>query len=352
MVRLASASSAPADPAPVLEDWTDDPRGWDFLGTVPVPIRQRIRDGLDDCIAAEGGPLRSCFLMGQGGASPLNRLRFVRRIEDFPGMLVSSEHGNIFNRDFQKRHVGRGAFEACQPPDGAAAFRTCGLIDPKGIVGVFAVAPFVLLVDRMRLGRLPVPRRWSDLMEPEYLGQVVFGGWQRQGETRYRQYNKFFLLCIAREFGLDGVRRLVANVPMLMHSAQMPRFAGSNASAGGIYVLPWSLADLCPRRNVTEVVWPEDGALAYPLWLTVQAARRRRSEFMVRYFFGRRLADYLDANRYPSLAAGRPAAIPAGAALKWPGWDFVRHRSCAETVKACTAIFRDSRRSTEVAKCA
>jgi ABC-type Fe3+ transport system substrate-binding protein len=167
---------------------------------------------------------------------------------------------------------------------------------------------------------------------------VVFGGWRREATRRYTQYNQFFLLTIAREFGVEGVARLMANEPTLMHSAQMPRLAGSGTSPGGIYVLPWSLAEMCPRRAHTEVIWPEDGAMAYPLWLTVKNAERTRLEFLTQHFYGAELARYLNHNRYPALCPDVLPSLPVGARLKWLGWNFLRHRGTAHLLKRVRAI--------------
>lgn len=333
-------------------------RGWDFLGSVPVPIRARVRDSVADVVTAYrkagGEALKCCFPMGQGGVGPIERLRLVRNLDDFPRMLVSAEHGNAFNRRFHAQHVERNAVVSCQPGTVAPVFSDCGLIDDKGWIGVFAIAPFVLLVDRQRLNGRPVPRRWVDLIDPIYRDQVVFGGWRREGTRRWSSYNKFFLLAMARMLGWDGLGRLVRNVPGLMHSAQMPRLAGTDGSLGGIYVLPWSLADICPRRNVTEVVWPENGALAYPLWLTVQAKHRERLAPLIDHFYGGELGRYLNGNRYPALGSGG-AALPPGARLSWLGWDYVRHAATAADIKRACGVFvdaQDARGPAEVCPCA
>ncbi|OIQ94529.1 hypothetical protein GALL_234860 [mine drainage metagenome] len=312
-------------------------RGWDFLGTVPVPVRQPVRDGVAALLAAQGG-LRACMPQGQGSPGPFQRLRFIRTLAEYPGLLVSSEQGNAFNRAFHRRHVEGGAFSGCQPETSAAVFTEAGLIDPKGWIGVYAVAPFVLLADRAKLGPLPLPGRWADLLEPCYRGQVVFSGWRPPGPGPWRQLNHFFLLAMARKFGLEGLERLLANVPTLLHSAQMPRLAGSEASVGGLYVLPWSLADLCPRRAATQVIWPADGALAYPLWLTAQQARRPRLEGLIRHFHGPGLAALLNHNRYPALCPDLPPALPPGARLAWPGWEAVRHPATARLGKSVRAL--------------
>lgn len=324
-------------------------RGWDFLGSVPVPLRARVRDGVADQVTAQrlqgGAALRACFPMGQGGTGPFERLRLIRKLDEFPRMLVSAEHGNAFNRRFHAQHVESCAFSACQPDGVADVFRDCGLIDPNGWIGVFAVAPFVMLIDRKRLNGRPVPQRWSDLVDPIYRDQVVFGGWRREAGEPWSHYSKFFLLAMLRQLGPRGLARLVANVPDLMHSAQMPRIAGTDSSPGGIYVLPWSLADICPRRQYTEVVWPEDGALAYPLWLSVQSAHRDRLDFLIRYFYGAELGDYLAHNRYPALCPDLAPCIPAGKTLSWLGWDYLRHPGTADDIRRACAIFLDAQAS-------
>lgn len=334
-------------------------RGWDFLGNVPVPLRARVRDGVADQMTAQrlagGETLRCCFPMGQGGVGPFDRLRLIRDIDDFPRMLVSAEHGNAFNRSFHTNYLEAGRFGACQPASAAPVFADCGLFDPKGWIGVFAVAPFVLLIDRQRLDGLPVPRRWADLADPIYRGQVVFGGWRREGDAHWSQVSKFFLLAMLRLLGQKGLTDIIANVPQLLHSAQMPRVAGTGMSPGGIYVLPWSLADICPRRTHTEVVWPEEGALAYPLWLTVQSAHQDRLGFLIDHFYGAALGRYLSANRYPALCPELAPDLPVGARLSWLGWDYLRHRSTADDIRQACRLFADAQaapRDTEIQRCA
>ena len=334
------------------------PRGWDFLASTPVPLRAKMRDDIalatQAHVARGGAPLKCCMPMGQGGRTPIERLRYVRALEDFPKLLVSSEHGAIFNRTFHRQYVERGAFSGRQPQGTAEAFTKAGLIDPQNWIGVYAVAPFVLLIDQKRLGARPVPQSWADLAHPLYHGEVVFSGWRREGDRDWSAYNQFFLVSMLRLLGADGLRALVANVPSLMHSAQMPRHAGAASSQGAIYILPWALADLCPRREVTQVVWPREGGLAYPLWLTAQTAQYEKVAPLLDYFFAPATAKWLDHNLYPSLAPAERAALPEGARLSWLGWDYLRHRSAAADVKAACAIFVESRKSinNEGRKCA
>jgi len=317
-------------------------RGWDFLGSCPAPLRMRMRDELADLLRERqfkhAEKLKCCMPMGHGGRTPFERLRHIRDLDDFPKLLASSDHGNAFNRAFHARHVETGAFVAPQPAGFSAAFAEAGLIDPRGWIGVYAVAPFVMLVDRVRLGARPVPQSWADLADPVYRGEIALSGWRPDGAGQWRAFNQFFLIAAARLIGEHGLRGVLANLAGLTHSAQMPRLAGTAHSLAAIYILPWSLADLCPRRDRTIVVWPAEGALAFPLWMTAQTAHRDRLAPVADYFFAPETARWLDHNRYPSLAPGA-SGLPKGARLAWPGWDFLRHKSAAKEIKRITALF-------------
>lgn len=318
-------------------------RGWDFLGSCPAPLRMRMRDDLADLLRethrTRGERLKGCMPMGQGGRTPFERLRYIRDLEDFPKLLASADHGNAFNRAFHARHVETGAFVAPQPAGAAAAFENAGLIDPRGWIGVYAVAPFVLLVDRARLGARKIPKNWADLADPVYRGDIALSGWRPEGAPQWRAFNQFFLVAVARLLGDKVLREVLANLAGLAHSAQMPRLAGTANSVAAIYVLPWALADMCPRRDRTEVLWPREGALAFPLWMTAQAAHSERVAPLADYFFSPKTARWLDHNRYPSLAPTGGATLPADARLAWPGWDFFRARATAAEIKRITALF-------------
>lgn len=316
-------------------------RRWDCLASVPVPLRQMVLDGLTRLLVRHrlmgGDRLDVCFPMGQGGHTPFDRLRRIRGPEDYPNLVVSCGEANPFSRRFHRDHGGDFALE--QPGPVAAVFTDAGLVDPQGQVGVFAVAPYVLLVDHRRLGGLPAPRSFEDLLDPRYRGQVVFSGWQRPGSPRVTHYNSFFLLAVHTLFGDGGIRALAQTVAGMIHSTQMPRLAGSNASVGGIYVAPWPLADMCPRRAHTTVVWPAEGAPAWPLWAVRKHSAAGRVAPLTGYVFGAELAGILTRNRYPALSPAAPPVLPPGARLWWPGWEAVRDPATARRRRHASDLF-------------
>ncbi|OPY75845.1 MAG: hypothetical protein A4E65_03388 [Syntrophorhabdus sp. PtaU1.Bin153] len=85
--------------------------------------------------------------------------------------------------------------------------------------------PFVILVDKRKLGGLQAPRHWRDLLEPEFQGKVIIPG------AEDHVVDVPLLYCY-REHGLKGVARLAANVKAVWHPARMARTAGTSNPEG------------------------------------------------------------------------------------------------------------------------
>lgn len=314
----------------------------DFLGRMPIPLRRPFKAGLDRTVAAHrtagGERLACCFLSGGEWYTPFDGLATAPGA--LPGMLVSIFHHDILAPGLLARYAPGPASRQppCHPACGAA-----GLPDPEGVFRLFAVIPFVFLVDEKRLGGRPAPRRWSDLLDPVWADDIVFGGWRPDERSPYEEYNSYLLWSLQHEFGAAGLQAFAANVRHLQHNIRTTTLSGSNsASVGAIAVLPWLQAELCPRRTRTRVVWPEDGALAMPLGYLVQAGAETRLRPLVDYLTGPGLGAVLARNCYPPANPAVACAFPDGARLKWPGWDYARGHDIAADSRRAARIFFDA----------
>lgn len=50
------------------------------------------------------------------------------------------------------------------------------LIDPYGSYTLYGIYPYVMMIDETRIGSLPRPREWADLMNPVYEDNVIVIG--------------------------------------------------------------------------------------------------------------------------------------------------------------------------------
>lgn len=302
----------------------------DFLGRLPIPLRRAFKSGLDRSVAlhrqATGTGLNCCFLSGTEWYTPFDGLAKAP-VEGLPGMLVTQFYHDILAPGLLAHYAPAAA---SRQPDFHPACSAAGLPDPEGVFRLFAAIPFVFLINEKRLAGRPMPRAWDDLLHPMWAGDIVFGGWRPNDRVPYQEYNSYLLLSLMREYGLSGLEAFAANVKHLQHNVRTATQTGSNSrEVGAIAILPWLQADLCPRRERTRVVWPEDGALTMPIGYMVKAGAEARLKPLADYLTGIELGRILAHNRYPATRPDVAGAFPDGARLKWPGWDYARNHDVA-----------------------
>jgi ABC-type Fe3+ transport system substrate-binding protein len=313
----------------------------DFLGRMPIPLRRAFKAGLDRTVAAHraasGERLDCCFLSGAEWYQPFDGLAAAAAVGgDLPTMLVSHFSHDILAPSLLARYAPREPFAAAMQ----SACADAGLVDPLGIFRTFAAIPFVFLVDEKRLRGRRAPRAWSDLLDPVWAGDIVFGGWRPNERVPYQDYNSYLLLSLYLEFGATGIAAFAGNVKHLQHNIRTATQAGSNAAGvGTIAVLPWLQAELCPRRERTRVVWPEDGALVMPIGYLVRRDAEARAKPLVDFVNGDELGRMLVRNCYPPTGIGIAGAFPEGARLKWPGWERLRGIDVADASREAAGHF-------------
>ncbi|NFV79287.1 ABC transporter substrate-binding protein [Magnetospirillum aberrantis] len=304
--------------------------GLDLLARMPLPLRRPFKQAVEP--VALRHRLRLSAAMGGAWYAPFDIL--ARPPQSWPSMVVTPWT--------PEPACERLLAEAAQAgPAVAAADPACReLMDPLGSFVTFAAIPMVFLVDHLRLdGRAP-PRRWVDLLAPEWRGQVVFGGWRPGADQPYGDYNQFLLFCLAEEFGDDGLCAFAAATKGLQHNVVSTRTAGGAGGLGGtVMVLPWLQAEMAPRRRHVSVVWPEDGAYAMPIGFTLRPEAAERLSPLVEMLTGAAFGSVLARNCYPPTIAPLAGAFPTGARLKWPGWERVRAGGMTERAARIGRLF-------------
>ena len=195
-------------------------------------------------------------------------------------------------------------------------YADAGLTDPAGAYTIYGVTPYIFLIDHSKLDGLPTPKNWADLMHPRYRGQIVMCG---DGDDMADAV----LLNQYKDFGEPGVTGLAANIKSFMHSSRMAKVCGTAApDAGGIFIIPLFFAESTRLPEHVQVVWPEDGAAASPLYLLAKKSEKARMA-PVLDFFANGFGGIDSATWFIPMDGSRPSRLPAEAKLKWVGWDFV-----------------------------
>ena len=214
-----------------------------------------------------------------------------------PEILLSLGYEHRFGRGFQAR----GRHRALELGQVRPAFRSIVPEDPCARATMYAATPYVMLVDRRVLGPLPVPRRWSDLLEPDYRGEIAAPG--GTGGISF-----VVLLHYHQRHGMDGLRRFARSVRTCSHGARLAREAREGGASAAISIVPWIFAR-CAQEVDTEVVWPEEGAIASPMWISVREDATDRAVELARFVVGPELGTRL-ARKLRHRAKPRHRIVP------------------------------------------
>lgn len=291
----------------------------DLLLYAPCPVKLVVRERIDaiaESLARQGSPLTAHIPMGCTSVDPYDPLYMETDPDRLPAVIASIGFGDFWRREFTARFVDAGLFGSVLPEVVNPLFTRAGMIDPGGAYSIYGVTPYIFLVDHARLAGRPAPRSWADLLHPRYKGELAMCG---DGDDMADAV----LLNLHREFGEDGLTRLAANCRSLMHSSRMAKVAGTGApDAGAVFIIPLFFAESTKLPDHVEVVWPEDGAAASPLYFLAKRSERARLARVID-FFVHGFGDIDSAAWFIPVDGSRPSRLPERASLKWVGWDYV-----------------------------
>ncbi|WP_245859854.1 ABC transporter substrate-binding protein [Methanosarcina spelaei] len=137
---------------------------------------------------------------GGSGYLPFESIHNVGNIDDFPNMVLSSSFDNLFEKQFFEKFIDKGYFQACQLKPLPSIYVDCGIEDPEKQFTIFAVVPFVFLIDHRKLDGLPIPRHWIDILDPIYHNKIIIGGWRKDENSPYSEFNSFLFVTIQVAF--------------------------------------------------------------------------------------------------------------------------------------------------------
>ena len=308
-----------------------------FLGYSACAFKHTFRDGLDkvleDYRRATGISLNCHVPLGCGSGDEYDSVWKASCIEDFPDVVASLGFGDFFRKEFVERFMAKGFFKSAWDGPLNRIFEDAGFRDPDGWYTVYSVMPYVMLVDKKRLGDTPVPKQWSDLLGPQFRGRIIING---TGD----KVAEVPLLYFYKEHGEEGLSRLAANVSAAWHSAQMAKAAGSaDLSGAAVYIIPWFFASVCRRKEAVSVVWPEDGAFTSPLYLLAKKEKYEDLAPVIDYVTGAELGRKSAHSCLPSLNPLVDVNLPEGASFKWLGWDYVKSHDVAELKDQAHELF-------------
>jgi len=239
-------------------------------------------------------------------------------IDEVPDLILTKGY-HLLNKNFREKFVNRGYYATRTEQQINPQLAGFDLAGNDGSYQPMCLAPTVMVVDRRRLGRLPMPRTWGDLLEPAYEGKVVMNCY---GDN----FSDVVLLNIFKEYGDAGIAALGRSIHSGSHAAQMVKGMTNNkADLPPIYVMSDFFAHTISSADV-HIIWPEDGALVMPVYFMVKAEKAEELKALTAFLTSPEVGKICADAYFPSTHRAVQNKLPPGAKCKWLGWEFLMER--------------------------
>lgn len=283
---------------------------------VKAPLEAELRSVL--AAQKSKNAARVVYLNVYGNHDLFDDIRSVKDARHLPDIVASLGFGFLFERGFRERFVDTGIYESLSFSPPRQSLAESGVIDPECHYTILAINPMVMVVDHTKIGKRPIPRKWADILEPEYERSVGVVG-------RDAFFNETLSLTIYKEFGLPGIRKLRRAVAWAGHPAQMVKMAGkAHPDAPAISIIDYFFAKMIRRQDRISIVWPDEGALAIPFVALAKTDRRKGVRAIASFLTGRKTARICaDAYYYP-VYSDVPIYLPESLKLNWLGWEYLK----------------------------
>lgn len=315
------------------DGWSADGSGERMFLSLPCPLKAPIGLAMENLREALGPQAHwPRIFMDSCGKHSLNDLASsLTAPEEVPDLVVSAGLNGFLSKSFRDRFA-TGDLLAPLSQDMHPALRAAGLADPRGVCRIYGVNPLVMVAVTSRLGGLPVPRTFDDLLDPAFANRVgLCGPPETAGDST-------LLLYIYLRHGRAGVEALARAMVCDTHPSQIFRPA-PGANPPPIGVMPYFFAQAAPQQDDIKILWPDGGGLASPLFVMVKRSAQATLGPLVDFFLGPQTAAIAGGALIPPTSPEAAVSLPEGAGIRFIGWDVLESRDLGPLIAEAGGIF-------------
>ena len=295
--------------------------GIDLLALLPCPVKVPFEQAFSGCIEQADGIPDDLLLLLEGHVN--HHLSFYEQLDhtslksELPQILITPGVNRFLGKDFQEAFIQKGVYAKEQDYFQRPSNLQNDFVDPNGHYFVLAVNPLVIVVDHARMGDLPIPKKWEDLMSPIYKGRLAM-------RAQKDVFCETVLFNFYQDFGKDGIERLAPNISVGCHPSEMAKNAGNmkNDNWPPISLIPYFFAKTIRNHDKVTIIWPEDGAIASPITMMVQQSALPKLQPIIDILTCGAMAKlWTNAFFFPPFSDLQHSLHDKR--LKWIGWNFI-----------------------------
>lgn len=207
--------------------------------------------------------------------------------------------------------------------------------DPNHTRYIIACVPAVFVVNTKTLGDREMPKTWSDLMKPEFKDSLSL-------PVRDLEMFNAMMLGLYSKYGYEGISKLGANLLNSMHPAQMTKLKPNllQGPQWAVSVMPYFFTNMMEENPLVEIVWPEDGAILNPIFLTVKKSSIEKLKPFINFMTSNEMTNIFSAGgKFPSTLKSAPIEATTTNDFLWSGWELLQTEDIPQILKTASNNF-------------
>lgn len=306
-------------PAPLLSETSDVVQTQtDFLvsGALPCPVRLPLLDSLKHWnelhqVRNISYDLRSANL---GLDFVLDQLASGRP-ETYPDLITSAGYELLLRPDI-RRAISDHYSAPVLPFLPEMEEKIPGLADPAACFRMITVVPAVFIVNHRALNGRSVPHSWAELLCGDFRESVAI-------PVSDLDMHNALVITIYSKYGEKGLSALKNCFAKNLHPAQMVKNIRNEAPC--ISVAPYFFASMIAHEQ-QELIWPEDGAIVSPVFLSVKHGSEQGIAAVLDYFLSDEVSAILSHNgKFPVTSPTAGHQLDENHPLLFAGWEILNH---------------------------
>lgn len=257
--------------------------------------------------------------------------------DEFPDMLIRSDYDGLFNKKI-KEGLNLDIFQNVMEENilknnNSFSFE---FNNEKKDITLLGAKQWVIVVDRSVDSNIQSPKHWSDLLNIKYENKIGIQG-------KKDKFCGTLLLHIHKEYGVNGIKALANNIKNVWHFTDIIKSLGKgNVSAAPINIMPLTNAMMIVNKEPIEIIWPEEGALATPIYMIVKREKVEELKDYIKYIIGEEFDKLLIKNHFYSVHNKLD-----NKKLKWLGWQYINNinLSLDQHKEYLNGVFKDNIRT-------
>ena len=296
-------------------------------GVLPCPIRIPLVESIDQFIEKNNLNINYTLPPASTGLDWLiSETDDVNKLAD---IYLSAGFGLFFDKEKIGKYAQDGVFRS-NPFKYNETFKS--FADENNIYTILGVVPAVFMVNKKLLADRPCPRKWTDLLKDIYKGELAI-------PMKDLDLFNALLLGIYTSYGESAVAKLGEAVVKNMHPAEMVKNSTTNATPL-ISVAPYFFASMVKESDDVIVVWPEDGAIASPIFLISKTETYDSYKPFLDFLTSKEIGTILSSNgRFPSTLMGIDNGLSPDKKFIFSGFDFINKNDIAKLLTHLENVF-------------